>query len=214
MPFFPAQIAVDANTELQRLLPRLIALESFRCSCPMFRETVDVLHHSCPRIKTLSFDFLEMDEDILGLAWNRPPAYKQRARELFRMPDITVFTDLEELTLLNLYGDLAQWRDQIVQVLTNSTRLQRLGLSIASEALSRLRRTEYDDEFLRWFNLLCVSYGESGGSPLPLRSLRCGTAVLPEDAALLEQLVDMNCLEEAHIENENIWDNNIGIMIP
>jgi hypothetical protein len=66
---------------------------------------------------------------------------------------------------------------------------------------------------LGWFNLLCVSYGESGGSPLPLRSLQCGTAVLPEDAARLEQLVDMNCLEEAQIENENIWDNNIDIMI-
>ena len=106
VPFFPAELAEDANTELQRLLPKLTALESFRCSCPVLRETVDVLHRLCLRIKTLSFDFLEMDEGILGLAWARPPAYKQRARELFKMPDITVFTDLEELTLLNLYGDL------------------------------------------------------------------------------------------------------------
>lgn len=206
IPLFSTDTAEDANRKLQKLLTKLPLLESFRCSCPMLPETINILHRSCPGIKSLFFDFSSMDSGMLGLEIERPSEQLLQAREMYTMPDFAGFGNLQDLALLNLYSNLSAWRDQIVQVLLKSPSLQTLALSLSPDAVSRLSFAWELDQYQGWFGQLCESYGESGGSPLPLRSLRCGTAVFPEDAALLEQLADMKVLEEAHVENTNLWN--------
>lgn len=209
LQFVDREWAPAANSALQELLVRMPLLESFKSACPMLPETISILHRSCPKLKTLSFDFERMEGSVLDLVNDEPDEKDARARQLFTMPDLTVFRDLNELSLLNLYGDLVDWRAQLVQVLRSSPDLKTLSLSLSVDALSRhCLVTNRIEQYWCWFQALCASYVEAGGSPLPLRSLFCGTAVFPDDSVLLNKLVDLNFLEEVYIENRNIWDND------
>lgn len=89
---------------------KMTLLESFHCSCPMQPETVSILYRSYPRVKSLSFDFEGMKELQLSPSndWFEDWDEDREALQLFRMPGLTVFADLDKFSLLNLYGDLLQ----------------------------------------------------------------------------------------------------------
>lgn len=196
--------APAANIAIQGLLANMPFLESFNCSCPMLPETIEILHRSCPRLKSLLLDFKEMEYLVLELHHDRPGDEVLRARQQFRMPDLTVFANLEMVNLLNLYGDTPQWQGQVAQVLKNSPGLRSFGLSLSLDALER-RYSHDPDQYWLWFIGLCESYIELGGLPLPLRSLFCGTGIFPRNGAHLQQLVNLSYLEEVFIKNEDVW---------
>ena len=128
------------------------------------------------------------------------------------MPDLTVFADLEKLSLLNLYGDLRQWSDQVARVLTRSPNPNSLALSLSIEVISRLLcHSPY--EYWAWFKSVCRLYEEDGGLPLPLQSLHCGTAIFPRSSEAPEQLVDLNYLEEVYVQSEDVWDDHSQLML-
>lgn len=105
-----------------------------------------------------------MEEFVLNLMDDRRGSECLRAHQLFTMPDLTVFTDLDTFSLLNIYGDLLQWRNQVVQVLRNSPNLQSLGLSLSVDALSwHSSFTLGHGQYWGWFDSLCKSYIETGG---------------------------------------------------
>jgi hypothetical protein len=54
---------------------------------------------------------------------------------------------------------------------------------------------------------------EEGGSPLPIWSLHCGTAIFPRDSAELEQLLHLSHLEEVSVENEDVWNDDSQLML-
>jgi len=207
-----SQWALAANSAIQELLVKMPLLESFNCSCPMLPETISTLHRSCPGLKALSFDFNMMEEYVLELSNERPDDEVLRARELFTMPDLTIFANLEKLSLLNLYGDLRQWRRQVAQVLQKSPNLNNFALSLSVDAISRFSSDD-PDQYWGWIEALCKTYAEEGGSPLPIRSLHCGTAIFPQDSADLEQLLDLSHLEEVSIENEDVWNDHSQLML-
>jgi len=204
-----SQWALAANSAIRELLAEMPLLESFDCSCPMLPETISALHRSCPGLKALSFDFERMEEDVLELSNERPDDKVLRARELFTMPDLAIFSHLEKLSLLNVYGDLHQWRGQVARLLQKSPNLNSLALSLSVDAIWRFSDDD-SNQYRNWFESLCETYAEGGGSPLPIRSLHCGTAIFPPNSADLEQLLHLGHLEEVSVENEAIWVGNSG----
>lgn len=134
-----------------------------------------------------------------------PNAEELRAREVYGRPDLTVFRGLEELTLDNLCEELPWWRETIVEVLKNSPELKKLGLSLSTSAIGTAARYGERETFDNFFSDLCVDFWAAGAPPLRLRSLKCGIAIIPDDAESLQSLTDLSCLEEVHIENTGVY---------
>lgn len=155
---------------------------------------------------------------MLDFMEDNPNKQTLEARRLFTIPDLTVFADmdLEELSLLHLFGDVGRWRDQIVTVLKSSPNLKRLALSLSADAISHLYSDQQSDKYWGWFESLCTGYiddddmdaTQRSPPPLRLRSLFCGTAVFPNDDELLEQFIDLTSLEEVFIDNRDIWNDH------
>jgi hypothetical protein len=129
------------------------------------------------------------------------------ARELYGKQDLTVLKDLQHLTLEYLYDDLSGWMSQLLQILKRSPGLQTLSLGLATETIVRVGDEEQGHLYFDFFGRLCEGYAEAGGSPLPLRTLRCGTALYPMDSGSLTKLTDLAYLEEIYIENQGIYDD-------
>lgn len=134
-----------------------------------------------------------------------PNAEELRAREVYGRPDLTVFRGLEELTLDNLCEELPWWRETIAEVLKNSPELKKLGLSLSTSAIGTAARYGERETFDDFFSDLCGEFWAAGAPPLRLRSLKCGTAIIPDDAESLQSLTDLSCLEEVHIENTGVY---------
>lgn len=134
-----------------------------------------------------------------------PTAEELRAREVYGRPDLTVFRGLEELTLENLGEELPWWRETIVEVLKNSPELKKLGLSLSTSAIGTAARYGERETFDGFFSDLCYDFWAAGAPPLRLRSLRCGTAIIPDGAESLQSLTDLSYLEEVHIENTGVY---------
>lgn len=134
-----------------------------------------------------------------------PNAEELRAREVYGRPDLTGFRGLEELTLDNLCEELPWWREIIVEVLKNSPELKKLGLSLSTSAIGTAARYGERETFDGFFSDLCGEFWAAGAPPLRLRSLKCGTAIIPDDAESLQSLTDLSYLEEVHIENTGVY---------
>ena len=134
-----------------------------------------------------------------------PNAKELRAREVYGRPDLTVFCGLEELTLDNLCEELPWWRDTIVELLKNSPELKKLGLSLSAATIGTAARYDEGDTFNGFFFHLCNDFWAAGAPPLRLRSLKCGTGIIPDDAESLQWLTDLKYLEEVHIENTGVF---------
>jgi hypothetical protein len=139
----------------------------------------------------------------------QPEGWRMRERALYGTPDLTVFSGLGELTLENLYEELPWWRAQIVQVLKNSPGLRKLKLSLSTKTLARYDHDEEAEKFDRFFEKLCVDYGDVEAAPLHLCSLHLGIGVYLFDADCLSALTDRNFLQEVHIENQGVWENGV-----
>ncbi|KAH6847098.1 hypothetical protein B0I37DRAFT_374290 [Chaetomium sp. MPI-CAGE-AT-0009] len=185
---------------VQQMLAEMPLLESFtwrgdlRILLPI--ATLDILRKSCPAIKTLHIAFYgDMGDDSWGPG----------ERELYRDPDLTVFSGLEELALDYLYEELPTWRFQIAQVLKNSPGLRKLRLSIARTTIVRYAENNDGAKFQNFFGQLCEEYSKTGSAPLRLRSLHLGDAMQPYEADSVKNLTDLDFLEEVYIENDGIW---------
>ena len=122
-------------------------------------------------------------------------------------------TDLEELTIDNIYDDLYRWRRHLVKILKNSPRLRKLGLSLSVETVARSYNRGNHDAYTDFFDQLCNEYGGSRASPLQLQSLKCGTDIWPKSAAALQKLTDPFYLEELHIENESVQGDSVYLYL-
>ena len=172
------------------------------------------LYESCPAIKAIHINFPENMGQQLGYTrWNDQPDDRRRTeRAIYGKPDFTVFSGLEELTLDNVYEELPWWRSQIVQLLEKSPGLQKLRLSLAANTLFRYKDKEDCAEFYyNFFDKLCVEYG-AVASPLRIRSLHLGNAVLPFKLGRIQLLTDLSVLEDAHIENRKLVSTKSGPM--
>lgn len=127
------------------------------------------------------------------------------ARELYGKPDLTLFSNLEELSLENLYEELPWWRSQIVQILKNSPGLNDLRLSLSSETMAHYFQDDEDEMYRGFFDRLCDEYHETGAPPLRLQSLYLGAGTAPLNTASLQKLTDPSFLENLHIENTDHW---------
>jgi len=67
--------------------------------------------------------------------------YEQK--ELFAMQDLSHFSNLVELEVYKIYGDLNDARKGLVKVLLNSPNLRTLGLSISDDTMERLDGREH-----------------------------------------------------------------------
>ncbi|KAH6839570.1 hypothetical protein B0I37DRAFT_408969 [Chaetomium sp. MPI-CAGE-AT-0009] len=202
---------------LPELLPRLSRLERFTwrgSSGPLAVAVLSTLHTSSPAIKAIHIDFPDDMGQRLGYSDSPPsPDVLLEQRRLYGEPDLTVFSCLEELTLNNLYEELPWWRAQLALVLRNSPRLRKLRLSIANQTLEHYNARGEREKFDGFFDQLCDDYGETGASPLRLRSLHLGNAVYPYKIASLQRLTDLNFLEEVHVENVGVWHGGVIISL-
>jgi len=183
---------------------------------PLGATTVRKLYESCPDIKAIHITFPEnMGQQIGYTRWHEQPDDRRRTeRAIYGTPDLTVFSGLEELTLDNLYEELPWWRSQIVQLLKKSPGLQKLRLSLAANTLFLYKEWEDCAEFYyNFFDKLCVEYG-AVASPLRIRSLHLGNAVLPFKLGRIQRLTDLSVLEDAHIENRKLFSAKGGFWSP
>jgi hypothetical protein len=115
--------------------------------------------------------------------------------------------------LYDIHDDLPAWKSQIVEILQVSSYLETLGLSITNESVCRLYSDYQFDDYGNFFNDVCNEYEQAGSKPLPLRTLKCGRTACPLGANSIPKLVQLACLEEAHMENCGAWDNRDPIVM-
>ncbi|KAH8900673.1 hypothetical protein GQ53DRAFT_835616 [Thozetella sp. PMI_491] len=151
-----------------------------------------------------------MEQDIMGLISAQEEEYRdaddeeEEARKLYLKQDVSNFSNLEELTITNIYGDLNIWRRQLVHLLKSSPNLRHLHLGLSYNVVERHCHDGLHELFTDFFDEICNDFTQSGCSPLKLRSLGCGTCFLPQSVTALHKLTEMEYLEELYIRNENI----------
>lgn len=160
-----------------------------------------------------------IEDDILGLLTEAEEEERGRlgerfeqARDLYLRQDFSAFKDLEELQILNAYGNISDWRWQWQELLRNSPRLHKLGLSLSTHMLDRYADDGPPEAYEHFFVHLCDSFGRSGCKPLKLRSLECGSGIFPSDEVSIKKLVDLAYLEEVRIDNQDITGEETDIL--
>ncbi|KAK1752202.1 hypothetical protein QBC47DRAFT_389998 [Echria macrotheca] len=137
---------------------------------------------------------------ILSLWDTHPDDWTLRNRQLFTMLDLSVFADLEELSLLKLnsdsHNDLPDLSSRVAKVLKSAPNLKSLALSFSYMTVDHQRPC------VDWMERVSRAYMEEGGTPLQVRSLSCGKGFFPLDSAHLKALIDVSYLEDVYIENE------------
>ncbi|KAJ4289515.1 hypothetical protein N0V88_006998 [Collariella sp. IMI 366227] len=137
--------------------------------------------------------------------WEPPPEYQIPFSEswcrLFQF-DFSIFSNLQQLVLVDLYDDLPRWRRHIAQILHSSPSLKVLSLDINMCTLYRAAKQNLN-HYAWFFDRLASDYAATGSRPLHLRSLRCGRGVNPTTQDSLRQLTDLAVLEEVYLCNDN-----------
>ncbi|KAM7211221.1 hypothetical protein V8F06_013406 [Rhypophila decipiens] len=201
------------NDVLQQMFPRMAQLESVEISGFLIsRAMLGTLQESCPRIKSMSICFPDLDYDLyevktLEIGYYDPtPAQPEVHQPPDAVNSLADFTHLEELSLENFHGDLDWWRATIVKMLNNSPCLKRLSLSISTATINSYR---YNDQSPYWsfFEDLCYGYAQSGAEPLSLESLHCGRSIFPsDDPDCLKMLTELTQLKQVYIDNGEVFD--------
>lgn len=122
----------------------------------------------------------------------------------------SLFRNLCKLTILNIWGDLSQWRTAIVDILQQSPNLHSLTLSIGAitvESCQRRgdawpRRQVPDRSYYRFFSDICEESQQRCLGRLRLRSLRLGEGIGFPRLSSLIKLVDSTTMQDVHIHNE------------
>jgi hypothetical protein len=170
--------------------------------------TLASLHGSCPGIRAIHITF-PRDWHLHSPDWRLP---EHATYATYGKPDVTVFSNLDELTQNELYDDLQWWKSQIAQALKKSPKLGKLQLSISRRTLYRYHADGERGVYDYVFDQLCDKYRETGTAPLRLRSLQLGTAVCPFRLRSLKNLTDLSFLEEVHVTNRAIWNGSLSII--
>ena len=180
------------------LLPSVFQTHSWPDPYDLRPATLELLRKSCPRIRGIHLDYCNTDA-LASLYFPHPCPITRTWHH-----DLSRFKDLESLTLNQLGGDLAQWREDIVRVLLGSPNLRALDLSLSGMRIHEIHVGGGDQYDRRWFDQLCDDYAARGGVRLKLRSLRFGHAVFPMDHVSLSRLTDLAHLEEVDVCNRNV----------
>ncbi|KAI0186732.1 hypothetical protein EV127DRAFT_165168 [Xylaria flabelliformis] len=92
-----------------------------------------------------------------------PPGNLSSKADYSRTWDHLAFANLRELTLLELYGPMDDWRDSILQIILRSPNLEHLGLSMSEDHVS--------------FACIAEQYKNRQGHKLRLKILRLGPRI-------------------------------------
>lgn len=115
------------------------------------------------------------------------------------------FRCLQELSLLELGGDLSAWRSSILGLLLANPQLQRLNLSINARTANWYTRETSPankDVFSSFFAWICREFGDTNTQPLKLRALRLEDSIAIPDETILQRAFDMRVLEEIFVHDE------------
>jgi len=177
---------------------------------PLLKSTISALFENCRKLSAVSITFAhhtgspDSEVDVHGA-------------DVELSTGLSNLENLKQLTLEELYGDIYSWRHQIVDVLCQSLGLEHLALSLSDPALERAYWDEQargvQTSLWKYFDELCVAYHEKAQSPLRLKSLQCGTAVLPFEACALRALTDLNTLEAVYIHNMDVICDEQDIVV-
>ncbi|KEZ43478.1 hypothetical protein SAPIO_CDS4678 [Scedosporium apiospermum] len=191
-----------ANDTARSVFQVAHGLEQFR--------TISALFENCRKLSAVSITFAhhtgspDSEVDVHGA-------------DVELSTGLSNLENLKQLTLEELYGDIYTWRHQIVDVLCQSPELEHLALSLSDPALERAYWDEQargvETSLWKYFDELCVAYHEKAQSPLRLKSLQCGTAVLPFEACALRALTDLNTLEAVYIHNMDVICDEQDIVV-
>ncbi|KAK4196864.1 hypothetical protein QBC40DRAFT_208442 [Triangularia verruculosa] len=162
-----------------------------------------------PRLQNFEWGFGYMlEQETLLCLWVSCPDLRafrvwDASQSLSRYrPDLFVFCNLRYLAIEELFGDLCWWRKQLVQILLHSSRdLRGLELSISEETV-HLYQDKRAPDHANFFDRLCQDYIQSGGDPLPIKTLKCGRSIYPMDYHYLTGLVNLASLEVLEIDND------------
>ncbi|RDL41179.1 uncharacterized protein BP5553_01158 [Venustampulla echinocandica] len=202
------------NEAAQELLLRTRGLIRFSWEHqPLYATTLSTLYHQCPRLQSLKVHYPYDIEGMLGIAvessWDHRDGLWE-LRPLFATQDLSLFTDLIELEIHEIHGDLTDMRRGIVDILLKSPNMGSLSLSLNADTLFRIEQDgteEQMDEYIRFFNCLTDEYVARGGGQLKLRKLALELSFTPlqdeqqEPTNYLDRLTDLALLEEAYIGN-------------
>jgi len=136
-------------------------------------------------------------EQKLGLrhrgGWARS-SDQENAHEVYRSLDLTLFHNLQELSLENICDDLDQRKLQIAHVLEHSPNMRRLRLSLSLE--KRQRGSPPGGVHRQFFDGICDIYQATGASTLRLRGLYFGGTTFPPKLGKLAKIADIAFLGE------------------
>ena len=168
-----------------------------------------------PSLDTLVTRFHSDMEYYLGIALEGDPVAPATAvRRTHAFGDVascfSQFQNLRKLALLNIWGDLIQWRTAIVDVLQQSPRLQSLALAIGEGTVESCQRRGdaipvrqvQERSYYRFLYGICEQSRERGLQPLSLHSLRLGNGIGFPDFSCLSHLLDLTKMKDIHIYNE------------
>ncbi|PVH78978.1 hypothetical protein DL98DRAFT_572761 [Cadophora sp. DSE1049] len=207
------------NEAIQAIVGKTPNLSKFSWeNQPLFATTVSTLHDECPDIQSLNISHPVDIEKLRGTAFEYEDFDFEDGlfdlRPLFETQDFSPFTNLTELELYEIHGDLNQARSDIVKILLASPDLRSLGLSLNGDTVIRLDQEAQDigemGGYLDFLKTLISEYVTAGGQPLHLRKLVLGLSiVLWEDdeqqpATYLGGLTDLSKLEEVYVCNNGV----------
>ncbi|RDL36809.1 uncharacterized protein BP5553_06161 [Venustampulla echinocandica] len=196
------------NKGVQALLASMPGLTYFSWEdVTLYTTTISTLHQKCPNIRSLIIHNEEHIEEKLGLIDNFDfnDGFHER-QALFATQDLSLFSNLAELEVYGIYGDLNRVRKDLVEVLLKSPTLRTLGLSISADTVERLNfegTVAKNMEYLLFSKALCDEYVAAGGRPLRLQKLVFGLSLIVwQPGSYLASLVDLESLEDAYISNQ------------
>jgi len=172
----------------------------------LFNTNIQTLRERCPKLRSIFIEYPEADENFELLRLHESPTQEEiTANELHQQQDFPEFTNLRDLSLRNLYGDILTWTEQIVKVMRNSPQLRILGLGLSRAIIIRMVHNwpQEWNKAMHWhfFTQICDGFAGTGALPLSLKSLRCGRGFWPSYGDSVGKLTDYVSLEEVSIHN-------------
>lgn len=184
-------------------------------SQPLFATTMSELQSNCQDLRSLSISHPVDIEKLRGTAVE----YENfdfgdglfDLRPLSETHDFSPFTNLTELELHEIHGDIGKARRDIVIILTASPDLKTLSLSLNADAIIRseqqIQNIEEAEYYMDFLKTLISEYVAARRQPRCLRKLVLGLSVfLWEEPAMqptkyLGGLTDMSKPEELYVSN-------------
>lgn len=209
---------------------------SDRCSyIPISNEALKTLGIHCKNLQSLKIIFPPSLEENLGFDPFVDEELDERLTSLrsrFLNLNFASFRGLRELEISEIYGDLNNARNSLVEVLLACPQLESLSLSISQSCCERQCRQGLFENH-KFLSKLCQTYKERNGQPLNLKTLYLGCGIIPHyhqeplpgpmpqdlnealrllqnskasTALYITDLTNLETLQSLHIENESIWD--------